>query len=263
MNIGNINNWSQSVLPGKPFENTSAEELKQLTREYPYFNAAHLLLALKMKENNNSEEAHTQLEKFSLYIHDQWLVEKLFNSRDQPQEKTITPAAPVEITREEPASAVVQEPEEPVLAIPAEELVTVEPVSLTNSPETPVKDELAFEPYHTVDYFASQGIRFKPEEKPQDRFGQQLKSFTEWLKTLKQKPGSDPSPVENNISDQKVEQLAEVSITDREVLTEAMAEVWLKQGNTEQAADIYRKLSLLNPSKSSYFASLIEKLKTS
>ena len=62
-------------------------------------------------------------------------------------------------------------------------------------------------------------------------------------------------------SEEKVVQLASQSLDDRNVATEAMAEVWIKQGQPEKAAEIYEKLSLLNPSKSSYFASLIENLK--
>ena len=63
-------------------------------------------------------------------------------------------------------------------------------------------------------------------------------------------------------SEEKVVQLATNSLQEKDVETEAMAEVWVKQGQPEKAIDIYRKLSLLNPSKSSYFAVLIEKLKT-
>ena len=37
--------------------------------------------------------------------------------------------------------------------------------------QEPAETELSFQPYHTVDYFASQGIKFVPEEKPTDRFG--------------------------------------------------------------------------------------------
>jgi hypothetical protein len=51
------------------------------------------------------------------------------------------------------------------------------------------------------------------------------------------------------------------SIEEKEVVTEAMAEVWVKQGHNEKAAEIYRKLSLQNPSKSSYFAAKIDQLK--
>jgi hypothetical protein len=121
---------------------------------------------------------------------------------------------------------------------------------------------LTFEPYHTVDYFASQGIRSMENEKARDQFSQQLKSFTEWLKAMKRLPQAETTaarPAAGN--DQKVEQMAERSIADREVITEAMADVWEKQGNHEKAIDTYRKLSLLNPAKSSYFAAKIEHLK--
>jgi len=62
-------------------------------------------------------------------------------------------------------------------------------------------------------------------------------------------------------SEEKVVQLATHSLEDRNIATETMAEVWIKQGHPEKAIEIYQKLSLLNPSKSSYFASLIENLK--
>jgi hypothetical protein len=123
--------------------------------------------------------------------------------------------------------------------------------------------EISFEPFHTVDYFASQGIKFSEEEKPKDKFGQQLKSFTEWLKLMKKGPATDIATPVVAITDKKVEKLAEHSLEEREVLTEAMAEVWEKQGNRDKALAIYRKLSLLNPSKSSYFAAKIEHLKQS
>jgi hypothetical protein len=127
--------------------------------------------------------------------------------------------------------------------------------------DDPAKTELTFEPYHTVDYFASLGIKFKEEEQPKDKFGQQLKSFTEWLKTLKRLPVSETVPPADTNAEQKVEQLAGQSLQDREVITEAMAEVWKKQGNASKAIDIYNKLSLLDPSKRAYFAAKIDELK--
>jgi len=127
----------------------------------------------------------------------------------------------------------------------------------------PVETELSFQPYHTVDYFASQGIKFIVEEKPTDRFGKQLKSFTEWLKTMKRLPQIETAKITDISSDKNVEQMAEHSIDESEVVTEAMAEVWIKQGNKEKAIEIYHKLSLLNPDKSAYFASLAEQLKNS
>ena len=130
-------------------------------------------------------------------------------------------------------------------------------------PFNPETAKLSFEPYHTVDYFASQGIKFKEEEKPKDRFGQQLKSFTEWLKTLKKAPetAAGSTPTATGPEDKKVTQMAAHSLAEGEVVTEAMADVWEKQGNHEKAIETYRKLSLLNPSKSAYFAAKIDHLK--
>ena len=124
----------------------------------------------------------------------------------------------------------------------------------------PVNAGPIFEPYHTVDYFASQGIKFKEDEKPKDRFSEQLKSFTEWLKTMKRIAATEIA-ASDSMGEKKVEQMAEYSNAEPHVITEAMAEVWEKQGNKTNAEDIYRKLSLLDPSKSSYFASKIEDLK--
>jgi hypothetical protein len=142
---------------------------------------------------------------------------------------------------------------EPLMEIPS---LKIEPIDAATA-------ELSFQPYHTVDYFASQGIKVRDDEKPKDKFGQQLKSFTEWLKILKKVPVTEIATAVGTQSEKKVEQLAEHSVSEREVVTEAMAEVWVKQGNPEKAITIYRKLSLLNPSKSSYFAGLIEQLKNS
>jgi len=130
-------------------------------------------------------------------------------------------------------------------------------------PFNPETAKLSFEPYHTVDYFASQGIKFKEDEKPKDRFGQQLKSFTEWLKTLKKAPetAAGSTPTATGPEDKKVTQMAAHSLAEGEVVTEAMADVWEKQGNHEKAIETYRKLSLLNPSKSAYFAAKIDHLK--
>ena len=124
-----------------------------------------------------------------------------------------------------------------------------------------------FEPFYTVDYFASQGIKFKEEEKPTDKFSLQLKSFTDWLKTMKRLPVSaiaktgEVHSVETALVEKKVAQMAEHSLEEREVLTEAMAEVWEKQGNMAKAIEVYSKLSLIYPSKSANFAAKIDDLK--
>jgi len=122
---------------------------------------------------------------------------------------------------------------------------------------------LTFEPFHTVDYFASLGIKLSQEEVTKDRFGKQVKSFTEWLKTMKRLPQQPPPGPIDSPSERNVQHLAADSVHEADVVTEAMAEVWVKQGNKARAAEVYRKLSLLNPSKNAYFAAKIDQLKSS
>ncbi|MDP4150835.1 MAG: hypothetical protein Q8927_01810 [Bacteroidota bacterium] len=121
------------------------------------------------------------------------------------------------------------------------------------------EEPLVFQSYHTVDYFASQGIKLSVEENqnPSDRLGRQLKSFTEWLKVMKKLPKKEEDVTPDAIAEQKIQAIAAHSIEGREVLTETMAEVLAKQGMWQKAAEVYQKLSLLNPDKSAYFAGLI------
>ncbi|HEX2627353.1 MAG TPA: hypothetical protein VHM26_00020, partial [Chitinophagaceae bacterium] len=131
-------------------------------------------------------------------------------------------------------------------------------------PIDPATAELSFTPFYTVDYFASQGIKFKEDDQPRDKFGKQLKSFTEWLKILRKVPGVTSPAASGKQPDKKVEQMAAHSVTNEgEVVTEAMAEVWEKQDNPQKAITIYEKLSLLNPAKRAYFAAKIDQLKNS
>ena len=48
---------------------------------------------------------------------------------------------------------------------------------------------------------------------------------------------------------------------DDDLVSEELAEIYAKQGLNSEAIEIYRKLSLLNPKKSAYFAAQIGKLR--
>lgn len=131
--------------------------------------------------------------------------------------------------------------------------LNIEPVATT-------EDLIIFEPLHTTDYFASLGIKLSGEIQPADKLGKQLKSFTEWLKTMKKiHPGE--LPPQSPATDISIQNLAEQSNKEGETVTEAMAEVLLHQGKVDKAVEVYKKLSLLNPSKSAFFAAKIDQLK--
>ena len=122
------------------------------------------------------------------------------------------------------------------------------------------EDTITFEPLHISDYFASLGIKLNGDIKPSDKLGKQLKSFTDWLKTMK-KIHTDEIPAQIDNTEIFIQTLAEKSNTQGEVLTEAMADVLVQQGKAKSAVEVYKKLSLLNPTKSTFFAAKIDQLK--
>ncbi len=117
------------------------------------------------------------------------------------------------------------------------------------------------DPMHTIDYFASQGIKIDLSQIPQDKLTTHLRRFTDWLKYMK---SENPNPVDLGTRkdlEEAVELIAHSSNESKEVLTESMADVLQKQGQIDKAIQLYIKLSFLNPEKSAYFAAKIQHLK--
>ncbi len=230
------------------------QEISALSAEYPWFSYAHLSTLAFMKED---DPGYMELaSKVSLHYPDpvllEYLLQKIRNTRNvpEPMAEASPAASPLAETgpQQEPVRDAIEEPAEQ----PAEETPAIPKMTIS---EVPAGD-LVFEPLHTTDYFASQGIKLSEEQQSSDRLGRQMKSFTAWLKTMKKVHTETVAPPE----DIAVKIIAEKSNVDEEVITESMAEVYAGQGKIDKARDIYRKLSLINPAKSAYFAQKIDLL---
>ena len=127
--------------------------------------------------------------------------------------------------------------------------------------EVDAKLEFEKEPFYTVDYFASQGIKVDLTKQPQDKLTLHLRSFTDWLKQVK---GQSPNPQDLGTDpelEKAIANIAKTSLAAREIVTETMADVFIKQGKVDKAIQLYIKLSFLDPHKSAYFAAKIQQLK--
>ena len=192
------------------------------------------------------------------------------------------PEAPVQATPVfTPEPVPVQEPapaSQPVAqavqetATPAAEAETIKifPLDTSSEPES----SLTFQPLYSDDYFAYKRLK-DPEhaEHLNDKGAAEMKSFTSWLRDMKQtfvdkasrkkyqeqmqRSYEDPNP---EVSE-TVEKMAMESITlNNDIVSETLAEIWARQQQYQTAIHIYQKLSLLNPNKSAYFAQKIKEL---
>lgn len=295
----NIDTVVQYLFREADLQSVPVDSLRQFVREHPYSATGRYLLVKKLRDEK-SDLLNEEIETSVLYYNNAlWLQFLLENDQDAA---TKANAAALHSPEEAAAAAVpdmpapttvetVSEREKDDLLAPAattvaasgtDDAVTATTTEVSNKEEAAneipapkgfqiILDKAAssgdagllFEPYHTIDYFASQGIKLQAEDFEKDRFGRQLKSFTEWLRSMKKIPAKTAAveATEEETNQQQIQIMAGHSVEGREAETEAMAEVWLKQGNKQKAIAIYQKLSLQNPAKSHYFAAKIEQLK--
>jgi hypothetical protein len=232
--------FTRQLFDRNSIEDIESHEVDEVIRKYPYFIPTRLI-----RDRVELRETNLEAGNNALYFNNHLWYQYLLTAKElsDESEHSILPDAPPAIVAADRSAEVVSS-----AAVSNQVHQSTEP------------DPIAFEPYHTIDYFASQGIKLGPADLSKDKFGQQLKSFTEWLKSMKRLPAAESAPVPDISAQQTVVKAAEHSIEEREVLTETMAEVWAKQGNIAKAREVYNKLSLQNPTKSSYFAAKIDEL---
>ena len=216
------------------------KKLEELVADYPYFSTPNYFL---MQQTPNADTGYAAIaSKTALFFPNALLLQYRLNHVNNYTKELIAEVENTSVADE---------------ATKTEQLQTEK----ENEPAlNSLKEEMLFVPLYATDYFASQGIKLSEQVAPTDKLGMQVKSFTSWLKSMKKLPGSQLA-VDANI-DNTVEQLAQKSNDDAEVVTETMAEVFVSQGHKAKAREIYKKLSLLNPSKSAFFAAKIEELKS-
>ena len=276
----------------------NTDVLEKNAKEHPYSSLAAFLLLYHYKKTSHPDFEKLATKTALLFNNTHWLQfqlndtsfsnseQEIISNESSPEEKEVAveieSEVPEEISSIQNAETIAETNEIIAETIPQilheenkqqdniidhnfEEIVTGESTQQNNfiENENTIKEDeiIAFEPLHTVDYFASQGIKINEELLKNDKLGSQMKSFTAWLKSMKKlHPGKLE---EQSLATEKLIQTsADESNINTEILTEAMAEVLIKQDKREKAIEMFSKLSLINPSKSAYFAARIESIKS-
>ena len=178
-------------------------------------------------------------------------------------------------------------------------LITEEPIADHLPAETAdlaaKETESLVSPIFTDDYFLQQGVQI-PNEVPADLGGLNgsgeesmedkslmvMMRFSEWLMHFKSKMEAESSEPDDNRHQKSIwqkEQLAAAIEEENEeipeevfdlamtsihreegLVSESLAEIYLKQGKYDKAVEMFKKLGLRNPEKSAYFAAKADEI---
>jgi hypothetical protein len=272
----------QSLFQRESMDDITLDELKAHAEAFPYSSIIQFLYTCKLKSQYHLDFPEA-VSKTALFFDDSnWLNYQLreegengnfrkiiydsqYNniSEDEEVEGVEVLNLPAEGRGGEEVEGVDFDENEGAFYEPAEaqtnEKIDLKVNETSTPPETNNDFEFPLTPYHTVDYFASLGIKINMES-DKDELSRKVKSFTAWLKTMKRlQPGAETVTVKD-IQSILTTHKDEERQSDA-VFTEAMAEVYLKQGLRGKAIEVYDKLSLQNPLNSHNFANKISQIK--
>lgn len=267
------------------FTQIRVETMQALVEEYPYFAPAHFFLNSLITQNIHSLAIPQTVKTNLFFTNPYWLqyqlqewikikkeeIEIVKEVQDQPVSNITIPTMDdvkvimrnIDLTPESvsiPTEKALEGniSENKIAGILSEQLAAFKkPMEADDRLDIDAIADRLF----TVDYFASQGIKIDLSNIPQDKLTTHLRKFTDWLKEMKQLEGTPLVTHINPEMEKAVVETAKISNETREILTDAMADVLVKQGQVEKAIQLYIKLSFINPEKSSYFATKIEQLK--
>ncbi|MGN0028482.1 MAG: hypothetical protein ACI35Q_01950 [Marinilabiliaceae bacterium] len=250
----------------------SVDALAQAVRRFPYFHAGWMLLA-KGLADSSSPHFQSELRKAAVHVWDRAALFWLVNGADESRKAKKPDAA---------AAAKVNEAEHATTPGPAARLLTPPPpvaddyfpgvaddlgIDAASKPDntyslTDFDDHLRrpSERYTFADWldYVSERKSILDEEAAQDRNSRQSRLIDDFLR----EPVERITPAAAKpISQSEAKAIEERSVSENdEILTETLASIYLKQGKTEKAVSIFKKLSLKYPEKSSYFASRIAEI---
>ncbi len=260
---------------------TNATDWNQLTEQYPYFASAQFL-----QYGIDTIQGNGDVQLAALYKQDPLLFAMMHTEFQQLVEQKNKKEAIVDEPKNElnlkeniiiSTEVETKEPEKDILEL-INEIPNSNPITSSISKERELKTN------HTTEEVQISPIDIPnpPSTDDMDKSLMVMMSFTDWLNYFKTKQQREKeeerdkkalktswqkeklaAAVEEDVDEipEPIFKQAMDSITmESSMISESLAKILATQGKTDKAIDMYKKLSLRNPEKSSYFANLIENL---
>jgi len=257
-------------------------QLEDLVKEYPFFQTADSLLALNFFLENNIK-FNDQLKLASAYAADRRVLKRLLNSLQKVKQPEINQIKSESTIAIEVSKTTTINKEAPSDSKTLTDLIN-QLKSEVDLYMIQASDQKSSQQFAKLQHLAGKlekiiGSEVKSNIHPARKKGTKRTSATEYsLEHLEELPVKKPKQLANaELIDKFIKEEPKIvpkptffdpvdsakhSLMDNEsVVSETLAEIYYKQGNLLKAIKIYKKLSLVNPQKSSYFAAQIEKIR--
>jgi hypothetical protein len=271
-------------------QNDDAKEWKELTEKHPYFSVGQLL-----QYGNDYFQEKDNIEFTAIYKADPILfahfaneiksTEKKELKKSKQENKTIetelnlpmadTKETPIVIAENVKVEVLVENkkesigPKEDILAminelpnrnIIEEKIVKSEPIIETIESENLSEEEKRQKALMVMMSFSDWLNHFKSKTEKEQIEEQEKRALkTAWQK---EKLTAIIEEEQDEIPEMIFKQAMDSISMENALISESLAEILAKQGKTDKAIEMYKKLSLRNPEKNSYFADRIKDLLT-
>jgi uncharacterized protein (DUF2164 family) len=143
------------------------------------------------------------------------------------------------------------------------DLIQTEPIRETSREDFIEEAIIPIENVYGGDYFTTQGIHIDESEKQEEiKLNFTRNSFKDWLKLMNKIKTEEEIETSKEKNEYPINSLQDIEHQELDIYTETMADIYINQGLKNKAIQIFEKLSLINPSKSAYFTSRINKINT-
>jgi hypothetical protein len=248
---------------------TNKSDLQTILEQYPYFDAVATVL-----HETGATQSPWPSNPFDAARQRHWHARSLNMVTDEPQEKE---PANITATHTIEEAVIIETSTEPLEQNPPTNDEDI--LQLIN--KIPLHSEINLDTLPTV--APAPEAPKEPEADVRDKSLMVMMSFTDWLnyykvKQLKEKEEAESkkalnaswqkeklaAAVEEDVEDEVPETIFKQAMdsisTETGIISESLAKLLAEQGKTDRAIAMYKKLSLRNPEKSSYFARLIDQL---
>jgi len=271
-------------------QNDDAKEWKELTEKHPYFSVGQLL-----QYGNDYFQEKDNLEFTAIYKADPILfahfaneiksTEKKELKKGKQENKTIETELnlPIADTKETPIVIAENVKEELLVENKKESIGPKEDIlaMINELPNRNIIEEKIVKSEPIIETIESENLS---EEEKRQKALMVMMSFSDWLNHFKSKTEKEQIEEQEKralktawqkekltaIIEEEQDEIPEMifkqamdSISmENALISESLAEILAKQGKTDKAIEMYKKLSLRNPEKNSYFADRIKDLLT-